>query len=442
MDLHLQNVRSGDTYKLSPDRTLIGSADHANIRTAGDVYLAALAVRYPSGWALFGLSDDPEVTFNRQPLRAVQRVAPKKGDLLIVRGERYAFIAPGNEAGPEPPEPVTPPPCFATIKDAEGMEECRAVDHDLLFGRMDICHVQLADAKLSRLGALLASDDGTWYIHALSKKAIGLNRKAVPHTARVENGDELLIGPLVVRLEIRTGGRAPEPDSRSEAPVNNRRPSRPSAEPTGGPTGGSHEKSETTDDGTGSPTEADGSALTALRARAEQLERWLRGQEPPASAPRSGLGGWLENQRDRLRRFWFDTPETTSARSLRAAKRVAEAFSVLDRAIRARPDGPELLRELYRLYEAVGFTDLCFRPLRQIEKLAEARGSADTWVLEELARLCERLGPTRAGMFDRAVGYWTKLEVATGVSYSRQKSNVLALRAIHARGGSAPANDD
>jgi hypothetical protein len=51
-----------------------------------------------------------------------------------------------------------------------------------------------------------------------------------------------------------------------------------------------------------------------------------------------------------------------------------------------------------------------------------------------LARLCERLGPTRPAMFDRAIGYWGKLEAATGLSHSRQRSNVLALRAIHLRG--------
>jgi hypothetical protein len=436
MDLHLQNVRSGDTYKLSPERTLIGSADHATIRTAAEEpYLAALAVRYPTGWALFGLTDDPEVTFNRQPLRAMQRVAPKKGDLLMVHGERYTFVAPS--APPEPIEQIAPPPCFAYITNPDGLEECRTVDHDLLFGRLAVCHVQLADSKLSRLAALLASDDGIWYVHNLSKKPLGRNRKAVPHTARVDNGDELLIGPLVVRLEIRFGAGPLITDPRSDPSIRTPRPT----PGVGGPAGSPH-VAESTDDGAGALTEAEGPNRSALRARAEQLEQWLKGQDPPTRAPRSGLGGWLENQRDRLRRFWLDTPETTSARSLRAAKRLDEAFAVLERAIRARPDGPELLRELYRLYESVGFTDLCFRPLRHIEKLADARGAPDTWVLEELAKLCERLGPTRSGMFDRAIGYWSKLEAATGVSYSRQRANVLALRAIHERRPTSAAEDD
>jgi hypothetical protein len=295
---------------------------------------------------------------------------------------------------------------------------------------LPICHVQSADSKLSRLGALLASDDGVWYVHALSKKPIGRNRKAVHHTARVEDGDELLIGPLVVRLEIRTGARALEVEVRTDSAVHAALASRSSA----GPKPGSTEAAETTDDGTEAPTETVGPDLSALRARAEQLEHWLKAQNPSTQVARGGFGGWIESQRDRLRRFWLDTPETTSARGLRAANRADEAFAVLDRAIRARPDGPELLRELYRLYDALGFTDLCFRPLRQIEKLAEARGAPDPWVLEELARLCERLGPTRPGMFDRAIGYWTKLESATGMSCTRQRSNVLALRTLHERG--------
>src|SRR5262245_47430354 len=59
MDYHLQNLRTGETFALSPQRTLIGTAEHATIRTAeGGPYLAALAVRYPSGWALYGLSND------------------------------------------------------------------------------------------------------------------------------------------------------------------------------------------------------------------------------------------------------------------------------------------------------------------------------------------------------------------------------------------------
>ncbi len=118
-----------------------------------------------------------------------------------------------------------------------------------------------------------------------------------------------------------------------------------------------------------------------------------------------------------------------------------EAFALLDRAIRARPDGPELLRELYRLYDAVGFTDLCYRPLRQIEKVAEARGTPDAWVLESLARLCERLGRERPSMIDRAIHYWHKLEAATGVSTSRQRTDALALRALH-EGGYAGASGD
>lgn len=425
MDFHLQNVRTGETVKLSPERALVGTADYAAVRTAGGPNLAALAVRYPTGWALFGLSDDPAVTFNREPLGPAQRATPKRGDLLVVGADRFTFLAPGGAAEPPPDDESRPPDCFAYITNPDGMEECRAVDHDLLFGRLPFCHAQLADARLSRVSALLASHAGAWYVHALAKKPLGRNRKPVTTLARVADGDELLIGPLVVRIEIRptTSERAALPraltGSRTYPPLGSSATDTP----------------EATDD-----APAAGPDLLTLHARGQQLEQWLKRLAPAAPAAKTGLGGWIGAQRDRLRRFWLDTPETTTARGLRTAGRADEAFAVLDRAIRARPDGPELLRELYRLYEAVGLFDLCFRPLRHIEKLAEARGAPDPWVLETLAKLCERLGRERASMFDRALAYWTKLEAATGNSCVRQRADVMARRALHE--GGYTGNDD
>ena len=426
MDFHLQNVRTGEIVKLPPERALIGAAEHADVLTDDSPYLAALAVRYPTGWALFGLSDEG-VRFNRRPLRAAQRVTPRKGDLLAIGESRFTFLAPNTapDDESEAEEEGAPPDCFAYITNPDGMEECRAVDHDLLFGRLEGCHVQLSDTRLSRLGALLASHAGTWYIHTLSKKALGRNRKAVNHFARVADGDELLIGPLVVRIEIRppTAERAALPaltGSRERPPLSE------SSILTDLPA--------STDGLGGAPDPGSSLDILALHARGQQLENWLKKQPLPVQEPKSGLGGWLGAQRDRLRRFWLDTPETTSARSLRTAGRLDDAFTVLDRAIRTRPDGPELLRELYRLYEAVALLDLCYRPLRQIEKLAQARGTSDPWVFETLARLCERLGRERPEMYDRAIGYWNKLESATGQSCNHQKNDVMARRALHEGG--------
>lgn len=431
MDLHLQHVLTGDTVKMSPARTLIGSAEYATVVTDGGPYLGALVVRYPTGWALFGLSDQ-DVSYNRRPLQAGQRVTPKKGDLLGVGDDRFTIMIPSGDATPLPePEDADAPACFAYVTNPDGMEECRAVDHNLLFGRLSFCHVQLADTRLSRLSALLAAHDGHWYVHNLSKKPIGRNRKAVHNIARVADGDELLIGPLVVRLEIKpstaeraalapalTGSRERVPLSASAAT----------------------DLPETTD--TPSPGDPDaGPNLLALHAAGQELEAWLKRQNPPPAPPKSGLGGWLGAQRDKLRRFWLDTPETTMARSLRTSGRLAEAFAALDRAIRARSDGPELLRELYRLYESVGMFDLCYRPLRHIEKLAQARGIPDPWVLETLAQVCEKLGRDQPEMFDRAVSYWDKLEATTGESCRRQKADLMARRALR-DGGYANATDD
>jgi hypothetical protein len=320
------------------------------------------------------------------------------------------------------------------------MEECRTVDHDLLFGRLSFCHVQLTDTRLSRLSALLAAHDGTWYVHTLSKKPLGRNRRAVPNYAPLEDGDELLIGPLVVRIEIRSPTEPSAPPARRTSTETTTVLPRPS-DLVATPPPAATEVAEITDDGFASHGDRNGPDLRALRTNAEQLEQWLKGQNPTAPAQQGGLSGWFGAQRDRLRRFWLDTPETTSARSLRTAGRVEEAFTILDRAIRARPDGPELLRELYRLYEAVSFIDLCYRPLRQIEKLAEVRGTPDPWVLETLARLCERLCIERPSMGERAIHYWNKLEQTTGVSRARERSDFLARRALR-EGGYAGAGSD
>jgi hypothetical protein len=438
LDFYLQNVQTRETVKLPPERFLIGTAEHATLQTAdGGPYLAALVVRYSTGWAVYGLSDDGMVTYNRALFGPGQRIDPKKGDLLIVGSERFSFMTP--QSGPTDLVEADPPPCYVYVRNPDGMEECRAVDHNLLFGRLSFCHVQLADSRLSRLGAMLAPHDGVWYIHNLAKKPIGRNRKAVTTCARVENGDELLIGPLVVRVEIRGGTREREALAElSDSTVSIRRG-----------VGLAHtdipetsvDMGDSLDEGLGLIPQDPSGQNAGIRDGAKQLERWLKGQEPVAAAQKTGLGGWLGAQRDKLRRFWLDSPETATARGLRTAGRFDEAFEVLNRAIRARPEGPELLRELYRLYEAAGLYDLCYRPLRHIEKLADARGAPDPWVLETLARLCEQLGIESPSMADRALKYWLKLEAATGASTQRQRADVMARRTLR-EGGYANTADE
>src|SRR5262245_12831706 len=137
MNYYLQNLRTGETLTLHHTGTLIGTAEHAHIKTAeGGPYLAALAVRYPSGWAVHGLSDSPGVTFNRKPLQIGQQAAPKKSDLLAIGEERFSFVTPHSTLTNDPPPTETAPHCFAYIRNPDGQEECRAVDHDTLFGRL------------------------------------------------------------------------------------------------------------------------------------------------------------------------------------------------------------------------------------------------------------------------------------------------------------------
>lgn len=164
--------------------------------------------------------------------------------------------------------------------------------------------------------------------------------------------------------------------------------------------------------------------LGRLRVAGLKLDNWLKGQDP--QPPDKAGWGILKKLAD----FWTDTPETTRARGLANGGQLLEAFEVLEKAIRARSENPGLLRELYRLYKSAGLADLCYRPLRHIEKVMKARGKPDPWVLEELAKVCASLGPNDLSMFDRAMQYWTKLEGVTKASYSRQKQDTMGQRAL------------
>lgn len=404
---------------MDPRRTLIGNAEHSDIRTGEDgPYLAALAVRYPTGWALHGLSDDEKVTLNNAPLRPDLHATPHPGDVLAVGDELFRFVVAFGAAETAPDEDDAPGTCFAFVRGPDGLEECRAVDHDLLVGRLSYCHVQYPDHRLSRLGALLAASGGEWFACPLSKGPIARNRKAVNGLVRLDDGDELQVGPLMIRVEIRPPEQPPEiPPAPIVRPIVRRPIPRDMAAEAAG--------TVSTDSTPNEPLPA----RVHLHTAAARLERWLQSR-PPIPPTRGGVGGWLDSQRAKLNRFWLDTPETTAARGHRAAARFAEAFAILDTALRARPDSPDLLRELYRLYDAAGMIDQCYRPLRQIEKLATVRGAKDPWVLEELARLFERLGRQKPEQFDRAVEYWQKLETATGVSYARERAAAMATRTL------------
>ena len=411
MDYILHNARSGAAHLLDLAWAAVGGSASATIRTDADgPTLSALVVRYPTGWAVHGLSDEPGVTFNGTPLRVTDRATPHPDAELVVGFDPFRFLAAGGPAEPAPPA-AEPPPCAVYVRYPDGLEECRAVDHDLLFGRRSVCHVRLPDRRLSRLSALLAAHGGAWYLHRLARCPVVRNGEPVEGFTRIADGDELLIGPLVVRVEL--------------------------AAPTAVTPAASANTSATYADEM-SDTIAPGAVadLGTLHAAGTRLDQWLRNQLSAASS-HDGIGGWLEAQREKLHRFWYDTPEATTARALRAGGRPGEAFAVLDRAIRLRPDSPTLLRELYRLYESTGLTDLCYRPLRRIEKLADAHGGSDAWVLESLAKVCERLGPQSPEMFDRAVAYWTKLEAATGVCRTRERTSALAERALRDGGYAA-----
>ena len=353
------------------------------------------------------------MTYNRQPLGRAQRIIPKRGDLLIVGTERFTFIAPRSGAD-EPPTTDTArvlrvhpqPRRDGRVPGGRSRPSVRPTGRSVTFN--------WPTPRLSRLSALLAAHDGAWYIHTLSKKPLGRNRKAVTTYARVEDGDELLIGPLVVRIEIR-GGSAEKAALPTGLPIRRSNIRRPPALSKAGP--------QSSGDGLrridrrrnrGHRTRRRTRTWPRCIAGAQQLEKLVEEPEPARGRAEDRAGRLARAQRDKLRRFWLDTPETTAARSLRTAGEVRRGVRDPRPRHPRRPDGPELLRELYRLYEAAGLFDFCYRPLRHIEKLAEARGTPDPWVLETLARLCERLSVEQPAMADRAIAYWHKLEAATG----------------------------
>jgi pSer/pThr/pTyr-binding forkhead associated (FHA) protein len=445
MDFYLENLRTGEQFAVDPNRTLIGNAEHATIRTAeSGPFLAALIVSYPTGWSVHGLTDD-RVLFNGNPLCVTRQVTPQPDDVLEVDKERFRFVAVPDSAQDNypPQEAETLPSCFAYIRFPDGMEECRVVDHNLLFGRLRACHVRYPDTKLSRLNALLAAHGNIWYVHSLTKNVIARNRQKVSGFAILEDGDELFIGPLVVRIEMRIQTAA-ESRELNEQLHSSQETVASVAEPQKTATSSSLTDAPTVET-TLSSSEHNGEDLapgvTAIYASGARLDQWLKAHSPE-SGSHHGLSSWFGAQRERLKRFWFDTPETTTARVLRNGGKPNEAFVVLDRALRARPDSPDLLRELYRLYDSIGLHDLCFRPLRQIEKLANAREAPDTWVLETLAKLCERLGRKKPIMFDRAMNYWTKLERATGVNYAREKAATMASRTLVVSGYAKMTEED
>ncbi|HUR55482.1 MAG TPA: FHA domain-containing protein [Gemmataceae bacterium] len=432
----MTNMRSGESHPVDPERTLIGYAAHADIPLPDDAaYLAALVAQYPSGWVVHSLTEDPPLMLNGGVVPVGHRVTPKHEDMLAVAGHRFQFEFDAEEQGKWPATPAKKRiyTCHITTRASDGMEEFRAVDHDLTIGRMALCHVHYAYSTLSRMNALLACDRGDWSVFNLAKGPIAKGKSGAPRVridkrALLESGDVVTIGPLLVRFEIPAGAVQDEaPAGLADDP-----PRKPRRAPPPDDDSQSTEFPSATFDTLAPPdSDAELGGKVSLPSAARKLDHWLKGQAP--QPPEKGGWGILKKLAD----FWTDTPETTRARGLANGGQLREAFEVLEKAIRARPDNPGLLRELYRLYKTAGLGHMCYRPLRHIEKVMKARGKPDPWVLEELARVCASLGPTDPSMFDRAMEYWTKLETATGASRSREKQDTMGQRALFEGGFSS-----
>ena len=124
--------------------------------------------------------------------------------------------------------------------------------------------------------------------------------------------------------------------------------------------------------------------------------------------------------------FWKECPEAITARALRTNEQYETVFSILATPLQNGREWPVLLRELYYLFQTTKSLNLCYRTLLRLEKLAEAAGSPDPWVLETLARVCAEMGTQHRAMFAVAYTYLTKLEAATGTSKEQEKAAILA----------------
>src|SRR5215210_3076475 len=187
MPLLLRDARTGDAHPLDPERALIGRAEHADVRPGSGPLLAALVVRYPSGWAVHALSDNPPLVLNGKPL-ALGKRAPLGHDDVLEFGE-VAYRVEADHRGSAQHRALGdegPTVCHVTVRGPDGLEECRVIDHDILIGRLPVCHVSYPDKRLSRVNAVLAADAGTWYVHNLAKGPIGQNRQRVEYSSPLE----------------------------------------------------------------------------------------------------------------------------------------------------------------------------------------------------------------------------------------------------------------
>src|SRR5215831_9753043 len=130
MPLLLRDARTGETHRLDPERALIGTSDHADVRPKSGPLLAALVVRYPTGWAIHSLTDHPPLVLNGKPLPFGRR-SPLGHDDTLECGE-VAYRVEADHRGSAPHRALgddTPTVCHVTVRGPDGLEECRVIDH-------------------------------------------------------------------------------------------------------------------------------------------------------------------------------------------------------------------------------------------------------------------------------------------------------------------------
>jgi hypothetical protein len=179
-------------------------------------YLAAVVVRYPSGWVVHPLADDPAPALDGIPLKIGGRAGVKPRSVLTIGGDRIR-IEPDPDDLTDPAPAGRPPLLQLAVRGPDNLFESRSVEHDLLVGRLPVCEVCYPhETKLSRLAALFAADGGTWYAVVLSRGPIARNRHRVDDLTPLDGDDILQIGPFYFTC-------APPPGRRGGRPAAERR---------------------------------------------------------------------------------------------------------------------------------------------------------------------------------------------------------------------------
>jgi hypothetical protein len=302
---------------------------------------AAFCVPYPSAWVVYPLRSSARLHHNFEP---VSRVCSLSAGDVITLGS-VDWLVERISLAPEEPELDEPfICCYLVVR--SGAEQWRATtDTDMLIGTNHRCRLSLpAEVGLAPEHAFLACHEGQWYLYSLTGKKDLLREGAPPAgTLRLRHGDIIRLGGTDVLVEVSlTNAPAeeiltPEGDDAHQTEAGCDR-----ADTTAG----------LSEDGQSTFLPCPGS--DPLYARARGLCVWLQaalqGNGPAASR-------WLE--------LTLAVKTRLGARPKDPAVALERFRSDLEQACRNR----DLLLDLARFFESLGYGDLCRLVLKECLRL-------------------------------------------------------------------------